>query len=92
MNILHFSLGFSLDQWSPELDALFGGLVGLLIEAGLFSGPYSVLQEKILNKGHLGELTWPEWLNVRPWMVITPVAIGIIALPLWIEEVRPWVF
>jgi hypothetical protein len=68
-----------------SLDALFGGIVGLLIGVGLFSEFYPVLEKKILNKGDFGDLTFPGWFKVNHWVLIIPLAAGIIAFLIWIE-------
>jgi len=93
---LIFGVGFGVLGYCPgtlagavgqgSLDALFGGLVGLLIGAGLFAEFYPRLENKILNKGYFGELTLPELLKVNYWGVILPVVAGIIALLYWIEK------
>jgi hypothetical protein len=93
---LIFGIGFGLLGYCPgtlagavgqgSLDALLGGLVGILIGAGLFSEFYPKLDKNILNKGHFGEITWPQLLKVNPWSIIIPVTIGIIALLFWIEK------
>jgi len=93
---LIFGVGFGVLGYCPgtlagavgqgSLDALFGGLVGLLIGAGLFAEFYPRLEKAILSKGSFGELTWPKLLKVNPWWVIIPVAIGIAILLFWIEK------
>jgi hypothetical protein len=93
---LIFGVGFGLLGYCPgtmagavgqgSLDALFGGIAGMLIGAGLFSGMYPKLERGILNKGYFGELTLPQLLKVHHWWVIIPVAIGITALLLAIEK------
>ena len=40
-----------------SLDALFGGVAGMLIGAWLFLGLYPKLERGILNRGYFGELT-----------------------------------
>ena len=87
---LIFGVGFGLLGYCPgtlagavgqgALDALCGGLVGILIGAGLFSEFYPKLDKGILNKGHFGEITWPQLLDVNPWSIIIPVTIGVMAL------------
>ena len=69
------------------LDALFGGIVGMLIGAGLFASMYPKLQKKILNKGYFGEVTFPELLKVNPWIIVIPLAIVLIALLFWMESI-----
>jgi len=93
---LIFGVGFGILGYCPgtmagavgqgSLDALFGGIAGMLIGAGLFSGIYPKLERGVLNKGYFGELTWPQLLKVNPWWVIIPVAIGITSLLCWIDK------
>jgi hypothetical protein len=93
---LIFGVGFGLLGYCPgtlagavgqgSLDAFLGGLVGILIGAGLFSEFYPILDKGILNKGYFGEITWPQLLKVNPWSIIIPVTIGVIALLFWLEK------
>jgi hypothetical protein len=93
---LIFGVGFGLLGYCPgtaagavgqgSLDALFGGIAGMVIGAGLFAQVYPLLEKKILNQGPWERLTLPELLNLNPWCVITPLAIGIIVFLFWIEK------
>jgi hypothetical protein len=93
---LIFGIGFGLLGYCPgtlagtvgqgSLDALLGGLIGILIGAGLFSEFYPNLDRTILNRGHFGEITLPQWLNVNHWLIILPLAIGLIVLLFLIEK------
>lgn len=93
---LIFGVGFGLLGYCPgtlagavgqgSLDALLGGLIGILIGAGLFSEFFPKLDRTILNRGHFGEITLPQLLKVKPWQVILPLTIGIIALLLLLER------
>jgi len=93
---LIFGMGFGLLGYCPgtlagaigqgSLDALLGGLIGILIGAGLFSEFYPILDKTILNKTHFGEITLPQWLKINPWLLILPLSIGIIALLYLIER------
>jgi len=69
-----------------SLDALFGGMVGVLIGAGLFAEFFSKLDKKLLSKCHFGKMTWPQLLKVNPWGIVIPVDFGVIALLFWIEN------
>jgi uncharacterized membrane protein YqhA len=73
----------AVGEWS--LDALFGGIVGMLIGTGLFAELYPTLEKKILNIGYFGELTFPELLKVNPWWVVFPVVVGISVLFIVLE-------
>jgi len=93
---LVFGIGFGLLGYCPgtlagavgqgSLDALFGGLIGALVGAGLFSELYPKLEEGILNKGFFGEMTWPNLLRVNPWAIIIPTVILITLLLFWVEK------
>ena len=63
-----------------SLDALFGGVVGILIGAGIFAAFYPKLEKGILKKGDFGTLTFPELLEVNAWAVVIPVAVFVAAL------------
>jgi hypothetical protein len=92
---LIFGVGFGILGYCPgtmagavgqgSLDALFGGIAGMFIGAGVFSEIYPKLERSILNRGYFGELTWPQLLKKNHWAVVIPVAIGITALLFLIE-------
>ena len=64
---LIFGLGFALLGYCPgtiagaigggALDALAGGLVGIILGSGLFAAAYPKLKAGILQKGNFGDLT-----------------------------------
>ncbi len=93
---LIFGVGFGILGYCPGtlagavgqgfLDALFGGIVGILIGAGIFAELYPKLERTILKRGHFGELTFPRILKVNPWRVVIPVSFGLIALLFLIER------
>jgi hypothetical protein len=92
---LMFGLGFGILGYCPgtvigavgqgSLDALLGGVVGILIGSGLFAAAYPTLEERILHKGHFGDLTVPHLLRRNQWSVVIPVVILLIAF-LWAIE------
>jgi len=93
---LLFGVGFGLLGYCPGtmvgavgegfLDALFGGVVGMIIGAGLFSELYPRLEKSPLNRGNFGELTWPQLFRLNSWIIIIPFSIGMIILLVWIEK------
>ncbi len=93
---LLFGLGFGLLGYCPgtlagavgqgALDALFGGMIGILIGAALFAHLFPKLEKTVLHRGYFGEITWPELFKVNPWVVIFPIATGVILLLYWIER------
>jgi len=92
---LIFGMGFAVLGYCPgtisaaigqgNLDALFGGFIGILIGSGIFAHLYPNLQG-ILKKGWFGDITIPEYFKVNPWMVILPLCLIIILFFYWIES------
>jgi hypothetical protein len=93
---LIFGVGFAVLGYCPgtlagavgqgSLDALFGGMIGILIGVGLFSEAYPKLERGILSRGYFGELTWPRLLKVNPWTVIVPLTVGVLIFLFWVER------
>jgi len=93
---LIFGIGFGTLGYCPgtaagaigqgSLDALLGGVVGILIGAGLFAAIYHKIHKPVLSKGHFGEITLPELLRVNHWVVVAVVALIILALLGYIEK------
>lgn len=92
---LIFGVGFAVLGYCPgtisaaigqgNLDALFGGLIGIIIGSGIFAHLYPSLQG-ILKKGWFGGVTIPEYFKVNPWIVILPLCFIIILFFYWIES------
>ncbi len=93
---LIFGIGFALLGYCPgtisaaigqgNMDALLGGLIGILIGSGIFAHLYPDL-EGILKKGWFGEITIPEYLNINPWVVIIPLCLLIVMFLYILESV-----
>ena len=93
---LIFGVGFALLGYCPgtvvgaaaqgSLDALFGGIAGITIGAGIFASLYPRLEKRILKKGYFGELTLPQLLNVGEWTIIIPLSVLIILLFVFLEK------
>jgi hypothetical protein len=92
---LIFGLGFALLGYCPGtiagaigngyLDALVGGLAGILLGSGLLAAVYPKLRDGILKKGDFGNLTLPKLLKVNDWIVIIPLS-GLLILLLYLME------
>ncbi len=93
---LIFGVGFALLGYCPgtiagaigqgSLDGLFGGMAGILLGAGLFAEAYPKLDRFVLRKADFGEVTFPQLFKVNPWVIVLPVAVGIVLLLFWIER------
>ena len=87
---LIFGVGFGTLGYCPgtlagalgqgHLDALFGGVVGILIGAGLFAALYPRLEASMLHSGGFGKRTIPQVLKVNEWVIIVPFVVLLIAL------------
>jgi len=94
---LIFGVGFGTLGYCPGtlagavgqgyLDALFGGVIGVLIGAGLFAALYPKLDEGILHKGDFGELTLPRLLGINHWIVVIPAISVLVCFLLMLEKV-----
>ena len=92
---LVFGLGFATLGYCPgtvagavgsgALDALFGGVVGILLGAGIFSVAYGRMSRGIMLRGDFGSRTIPEVLGVNAWAVVIPACAGLAVL-LWVLE------
>jgi len=99
MNIpggLIFGVGFAVLGYCPGtiagaigngyLDALVGGLAGIVLGTALFARLYPSLQKGILQKGDFGDMTLPKLFRVNDWAVVAPVSLGIVLLLAWMES------
>jgi hypothetical protein len=92
---LIFGVGFGILGYCPgtmagavgqgSMDALFGGILGMLIGVGIFSEIYPALEKGVLRIGDFGDVTLPRLLKVNPWVIVIPLSIGIIAFLIWVE-------
>jgi len=92
---LIFGAGFAILGYCPgtvagavgqgSLDALFGGMIGLVAGAGLFARIYPKIVGGILDSGEYDIRTIPEFLGVNPWVVVIPFVILMIALLVALE-------
>ena len=92
---LIFGAGFAILGYCPgtvvgavgqgSMDALFGGVIGMLIGAGIFASIYPKIQKKILSKGYFGEITFPELLKINEWILIIPLVTILVLFIYWME-------
>lgn len=96
---LIFGLGFAMLGYCPGtiagamgngyLDAITGGLPGILIGSGLLAALYPHLKDGILKKGDFGDMTLPQLLKVGDWAVIVPLST-ILAVAMYLMERSGW--
>ena len=90
-----FGVGFGLLGYCPgttagavgqgNLDALFGGVLGMLIGTGLYAVIYEKLNSNILHLGEFGDATLPQLLKARSGYVILSVGAAIVAFLMVLE-------
>jgi hypothetical protein len=89
---LIFGAGFAVLGYCPgtmagaisqgSMDALLGGLPGMLLGAGFLAALYPRLSRGIMTVGDFGDVTLPRLLGVSEWAVVIPLCAAI-ALFLW---------
>ncbi len=93
---LIFGVGFATLGYCPGtiagavgqgyMDALAGGVVGILIGAWILAALYPRLQVSLMKIGDFGDITLPKLLRVNRWIIVIPFAAGLIALLVWMER------
>jgi uncharacterized protein len=68
-----------------SLDALFGGVGGMIAGGMIFARIYPKIADGILKKGEFGQLTVPEWLHIPPFIVMVSLSIIVILLFIGLE-------
>jgi len=85
---LIFGLGWGLLGYCPgtaigalgegRFDAFWGGVLGMLVGAGIFAEAFPFLKDDLLKWGDLGKLTLPMVTGINHWILIAIVwAVGI---------------
>jgi len=93
---LIFGLGFAVLGYCPGtimgavgngyLDALTGGLIGILIGSWLLAVLYPRLKDGVLKLGYFGDVTLPKLLKVDDWVVIVPLSILLVLAMVLMES------
>ena len=89
---LIFGVGFAVLGYCPgtvagavaqgSMDALLGGVVGLLVGAGALAAFYPRLARGVMAFGTFGDVTLPRLFKVNEWVIVLPVS-ALIVLILW---------
>jgi hypothetical protein len=92
---LIFGVGFALLGYCPgtvagavgqgAMDALLGGVVGMLLGTSIYSILYEWLKDTVLPLGDFGDVTLPQLLSARTWPVIGTVCAAIVVFLLVLE-------
>ncbi|MFN2396705.1 MAG: hypothetical protein ABR597_13570 [Bacteroidales bacterium] len=68
------------------LDAITGGLAGILLGSWIFAVMYPKLKDGILKMGDFGDITISRLLKVNDWVLVVPAVALIVLLLYWIES------
>ncbi|MGM0436640.1 MAG: YeeE/YedE thiosulfate transporter family protein [Bacillota bacterium] len=92
---LLFGIGFGLLGYCPgtvagavgqgALDALFGGVIGMIIGAGAFAHVYPFVKKRFLNYGKFEKITIPEVIQIDKWKIIAFFSGGLVLVLILIE-------
>ncbi len=92
---LIFGAGFAILGYCPgtlagaigkgSLDALTGGLPGILVGTWFFTFVYPEVKSKIYPKGYFGYITFPELFDQETYKVVIYFAVGIVLFLLLLE-------
>lgn len=92
---LIFGVGFAVLGYCPgtiaaavgqgKMDACVGGLTGIIVGAGLYAHAFPFLSRTVLPWGDFGAQTFPELFRVNPWVIIVPLASGLVGFLFWLE-------
>jgi hypothetical protein len=87
---LIFGIGFAILGYCPgtlagaagqgSLDALIGGVPGMVIGAGIYAAIYPILEGRVLKLGEFDKETIPQVFGFRPWPVIAVVTLLILVI------------
>ena len=93
---LIFGVGFAILGYCPgtlagacghgALDAIIGGIPGIIIGSGLFAIVYPGVKKHFLNKGNFGNKTFPEIFGVNPWLIICPFCAVLLIIFITLEN------
>lgn len=92
---LVFGVGFGLLGCCPgtmagavgqgSIDALLGGVPGMLIGAALYARSYNFLNRHLLHLGEFGQITLPDWLGIRATPVVILACVMLAAFMVGLE-------
>ena len=96
LGALIFGVGFAVLGYCPGtiagavgngyLDAMTGGVAGIVLGTWIFALMYPGLKDGILKKGDFGDITLPRLLKLNDWVVVVPAVMFIILMLVWIEK------
>jgi uncharacterized membrane protein YedE/YeeE len=93
---LMFGLGWGMLGYCPgtavgaigegRFDAFWGGVLGMLVGAGIFAEVYTFLKDNLLKWGDYGKLSIPKGVGINHWIIILIVWVLMIFVLMVIEK------
>jgi hypothetical protein len=68
------------------VDALFRGILGILIGATIHAEVYPLIQGNVMQVGSFGKLTFPDLFGVNAWALIVPVVLAFGGFLAWVDR------
>jgi len=95
---LIFGLGWGMLGYCPgtavgatgegRFDAFWGGVLGMLVGAGIFAEAYTFIKDNLLKWGDLGKLSIPTAIGVNHWIIIPILWLIMIVFLMGVEKRR----
>ncbi len=92
---LIFGFGFAISGYCPGtiagaigngyLDAVVGGLTGILLGSALLAAVYPRIKDTWLKMGTFPQVTLPQLFKVGEWMVIVPLSLLLVLVLVLLE-------
>lgn len=96
---LIFGLGWGMLGYCPgtavgatgegRWDAFWGGILGMLVGAGVFAEVYTFIKDSILKWGDFGKVTLPKLFGINHWIMILIVWLVMVGLLMVVEKKFP---
>lgn len=93
---LIFGLGWGMLGYCPgtavgaisegRLDAFWGGVLGMLVGAGIFAEAYTFLKDNLLRWGDLGKVSIPKVFGINHWVIIAILWVLMILVFIGLEK------
>ena len=93
---LIFGVGFGLLGYCPgtavgavgegRVDAFWGGILGMLVGAGIYAEVYTLIKDNLLTWGSFGKITLPFILGTNHWIIIVILWILLVLVMRWFEK------
>jgi hypothetical protein len=93
---LIFGVGFGLLGYCPgtavgavgegRVDAFWGGILGMLVGAGIYAEIHTLIKGNLLTWGSLGKITLSSVFGINHWIIIVILWIFLVLVMRWFEK------